>query len=54
MKGLAIALIVAGIACIGGIVSSFWPNVPMTAVLAIIYTVGIICSVPIMWGERRD
>lgn len=51
MRGLAIALIVAGTACIGGIVASFWPSVPMTAVLAILYTVGIICSVPIMWGR---
>lgn len=51
MRGLAIALIVAGIACIGGIVSACWPSVPMTAVLAIIYTVGIICSVPIMRGR---
>ncbi len=51
MKGLAIALIVAGIACIVGIVSAGWPSVPMIAVLAIIYTVGIICSVPIMWGR---
>lgn len=51
MRGLAIATVVFGVVGVGGIVASCWPSLPMTAVLAILYTVGIICSVPIMWGR---
>ncbi len=51
MRGLAIAIVIAGVVGIGGIIASCWPALPMTAVLAIIYTVGIICSVPIMRGR---